>query len=491
VRQRLRQVFEQKATWGWLLIFVSLLGLLLRIEHAVTFDDVHRASDYNVHLLGVRWMQRHWRAFFLSGSVNYQVRSYPPLWYFLSALVLKLKDDERLLATFSVAGWVMRQAVLWLMLRQAIPRQRLAQLAALTMHAVLPLSVLIDGKVNPEGLHSGIFALALYTLWQLERQSQEGGRLSLTTAAAFGALAGLALLAKITGGMLVIIGPAVFGLQALRHVRRDGWLAAWRTLGPPALVAIAAWCLVAGWWSGTNLVKFGHPFPHVWNLEGPETNPILAEPTLYRRPLGWALPFEWHGLWNVPIIRTDTDPRPNFWATEVVGAWSDLYNRGFCRLKGGGVIDRFWGGRHGFMSEHSSAWDVSGRCVDWFASMVHVGVWLTGASVLALLWCLWRSLSTLGARGSWTLVLVPLVCTGSAMSFAMTFPYDYTAVLNPRYLLSQVMPMCACLGLALAELEAVGQGRGLVAVVAKQVPPATLAVIVTIGAMLLFERFGS
>ena len=70
--------------WTWLMIFVSLLGLSLRIEHALTFDQVHRASDYEVHLLGVRWTQQHWQAFFHSPSVNYQVRSYPPLWSDLS-----------------------------------------------------------------------------------------------------------------------------------------------------------------------------------------------------------------------------------------------------------------------------------------------------------------------------------------------------------------------------------------------------------------------
>jgi hypothetical protein len=491
VLQQMREAFRRPATWTWLMLAVSVLGFVLRVEHALTFDHVHRASDYDVHLQGVRWMQRHWRPFFFSPSVNYQVRSYPPLWYFLSAVVLRLQDNERLLAIFSVSGWVLRQAVLWLVMKQALPERRLSRLAALSIHALLPLSVLIDGKVNPEGLHSGIFALALYALWQLERQSQAASHLSLKTAAAFGALAGLALLAKITGGMLVMIGPLVLGLQTLRLLRREGWSRAFRTMAPAALAAAAAWCLVAGFWSGHNLLKLGHPFPHVWSMEGAKDNPILADPALYRRPLGWALPFEWRGLWDVPLIRTDTDPRPNFWATEVVGTWSDVYNRGFCRLEGGGVIDRFWGARHGFMSQHSDAWNVSGRCVDWFASMVHVGVWLSGAAVLAVLWCLWQSLSSFGARGSLTLAVVPLLCTASAMSFAMAYPYDHTAVLNPRYLLSQVMPMSACFGLALGQLETWGKGRGPLVPLARAAAPLALGLIAVIGGMLFFERFGS
>jgi hypothetical protein len=486
-----RRLLARDAIWGWLLLAVSLLGFGLRVEHALTFDHVHRASDYNVHLLGVRWMQENWEPFYHSRSVNDQVRSYPPLWYFLSALILELHDNERLLVVLSVSGWVMRQAVLWLLLRRAIPHHPLSRLIALSIHALLPLSVLVDGKINPEGLHSGIFAVALYLLWRVERQSQTPTGVSLVTAGAFGAVAGLALLAKITGGMLVPIAAAVFGLHSLRWSIRDGVRSAWQKLGVPGLIAGAGWCAVAGFWSGRNLIKFGHPFPHVWQLETPSLNLILTEPVLYRRPLGWALPFEWSDLWSVPIIRSTSSPRPNFWATEVIGTWTDIYNRGFCRLLGGPMDDGFWGGRRGHMSQGSSAWDVSQRCVEWFASMAHVGVWLSGAAVLALLWYLWRTLRSLGQRGSLALPLVPLLCTASAMSFALAYPLDDSAVLNPRYLLSQVLPMSACLGLTLAQLETEYARRGPLARLLLAVPWGLLALILVIGGMLIVERFGS
>jgi hypothetical protein len=490
LRSQARQLFRNVSIWSWLILVVSMLGLALRVEHALTFDHVHRGSDYNVHLLGVRWMEEHWRSFFHSQSVNYQVRSYPPLWYFISALILKVKDSERLLVLLSLFGWIARHTVLWLILRQAIPRQPIATLAAISIHALLPLSVLVDGKVNPEGMHSGIFALALFSLWRVERQSQTTRGISPVTAAAFGALAGVALLAKNTGGLLLVIAPVVFGVQAVRWLRREGLARAWRNVGLPALAAGAAWLLVAGWWSGTNLIRFGHPFPHVWDLEGPKDNAVLAAPAVYRRPLGWALPFEWKEYWDFPILRNTTEPRPNFWATDVSGTWSDIYNRGFCRLKGGGITDRVWGGRHGHLDQNSDAWAVSLRCVDWFATMVHVGVWITAAAVLALLWCLWRQLRTGGARGSLALPLVPVLCTVSAMWFALAYPYDDSAALNPRYLLSQVMPMSACLGFGLAELEA-GSSRGTVLSLLQKVGLwAVLGVIAVIGCMLVYERFG-
>ncbi len=484
------RLWQARGPWLWLVLGVSLLGLALRIEHAMTFDHVHRGSDYNVHLLGVRWMQSHWRPFFFSSSVNYQVRCYPPLWYFLSAVILTLRDNERLLSVLSIVGFALRQLVLWLMLRAAIPQHRLSQLAAMTIHAVLPLAVLIDGKCNPEGLHSGFFALAIYALWRMEQQARSEEGIRWSSALAFGAAAGLALLVKSTGALLVALCVAVVAVQAIRWLR-------WRGLGPtlrlivaPAVGAAAVWLAVSGFWTLTNLVKFHHPFPHVWDLESAASNPSLADPVFYRRPLGWALPFEWRQYWDFPLLRSPSDPRPNFWATEISGTWSDIYNRGFCRLKGGPFTDTAWGGRHGFLSEGSDAWNVYDRCSSWMASMLHFGVWLTAASVLALLWSGWQHLRSFGVRGSLALTGAPLLCTFSFMWFALAYPWDNIAVLNPRYLLAQVMPMSACLGLWLASIETVGRGRGAAALLARGLVLSVFGLIVLLGLMLLYERFG-
>ena len=261
-------------------------------------------------------------------------------------------------------------------------------------------------------------------------------------------------------------------------------------MAAPALVAGVMWCLVAGWWAGTNFSRFGHPFPHVWALEDPAANVILSEPAPYRRPLGWALPIEWQQYWRFPLLRTPQNPRPNFWAVEVTGTWSDIYNRGFCRLKGSGDTSYVWGARNGFMSQHSDAWDVSHRCVHWFAAMLHVGVWLTAASVLSVLWCLWQSLKTWGARGTLVFSLMPLVGTASGLWLALAYPYDNIAALNPRYLLSQVMPMSVCLGLGLAQVEAFGGRNGWRGAVARWASWLALGLVALIGLMLVYERFG-
>ncbi len=68
--------------------------------------------------------------------------------------------------------------------------------------------------------------------------------------------------------------------------------------------------------------------------------------------------------------------------------------------------------------------------------------------------------------------------------FALGYPYDGMAVLNPRYLLPISVLISACLGIALAGYEAARWKR----VVAHAV---VFAVITSIGLLVVDERFGS
>ncbi|HTM44970.1 MAG TPA: hypothetical protein VL137_08450, partial [Polyangiaceae bacterium] len=166
-----------------LALAVTALGLSLRIEHAITFDGPVRGSDYAAYVDGVRWMLAHKRAFNFDPTVSYPVRYQPPGWYAAAALVLGLTHSVRMIAALSVAGWLIRQFVLWRMLKLLAPATTGGSVTwsaalALTVHAVLPLSVLIDGKVNPEGPHATAFAVGCYLLLRMERQATQPAGIS-------------------------------------------------------------------------------------------------------------------------------------------------------------------------------------------------------------------------------------------------------------------------------------------------------------------------
>lgn len=397
VRNRLAKIGPP----GWLALAISLLGLVLRLEHAMTFDGLARGSDYESNVAGVRWMLHNMRPFDFTSQVPWSVRYQPPFWSALGAVVLYVAKSERAIAYVAVFGWTIRQFILYRILKQTAPHRGWSALAALSISAVLPISVLTDGKVNPENYHSTLFTIALYFLWRMERQSLRSSGISFATAVIFGLFAGLSVLAKGTASMLLLAGAIVL-FWHLGRLKSQGTLLAngWRLLTPAATVMVV-WCLVAGWWVGPNLMKYHHPFPHIWDREGPKDNPILALPALYRRPLGWGLPFEWKDYVELPINRTPETFRQNFWAVEVTGTFTDWYNRGFCRLvKRQSETTKPWGG-----------WPVSDRCVALFQNLFWAGAAMTVIAIVAVGRVLRNCLRSNGYRGS--LVLPTIIGLGT------------------------------------------------------------------------------
>ncbi|MBN2196147.1 MAG: glycosyltransferase family 39 protein [Polyangiaceae bacterium] len=457
----------------WVAVAVSILGLALRIEHAYTFDGLARGSDYVANVGGVYWMLEHWRPFDFTDEVEWSVKYQPPLWSAVAALVLKVTNSERAIAYGAVLGWAIRQFLLSRITRQMAPRHPWATVAALSVNAILPISVLTDGKVNPENYHTTLFTIATFFLWRAERQALTPSGVSYVTAGLFGLFAGLSILTKGTASVLLMVAAVVLVWQSQRILRRFGWVVARRRLAGQAATAIGVLCIVSGWWVAPNLQKYHHPFPHIWDTEGPEKEPILAQPFFYRRPLGWALPFEWKEYVRLPMNRNSSHPRPNYWATMVAGTWTDWYNRGFCRLPGGPSTTEAWGG-----------WPVTYRCVRVYKELFWTGILLTVMALLSVAHTAHSYVESKGLRGS--LVLPVVIVLGAAFPglFALGYPYDNAAVLNPRYLLPISIPMAACLAVALAHLKKGSPGRMVAHVLA-------FGAIAVGGILVIYERFGA
>jgi len=208
-------------------------------------------------------------------------------------------------------------------------------------------------------------------------------------------------------------------------------------------------------------------------MNTPKQEPTLALPFFYRRPLGWALPFEWKEYIELPVNRDGKRPRPNFWATSVAGTYSDWYNRGFCRLKGGPATTDVWGG-----------WPVTMRCAAVYVKLLWVGALLSVMAVVAVVHTLRNHLMTSGRKGSLVLPTIIVLGTIFPALFAIAYPYDHLAVLNPRYLLPISVPMAACLGFALGQINSAPWKRILAHAV-------VLAVIASVAILVVYERFGS
>lgn len=466
---RIRAAFARADTAVLLIWAVSLLGFALRVEHALTFDGPLKGSDYAAEIAGLRWMMENHRPFGFTYQLPEGIGYQPPLYYALGAVVLYVTGSERAVSFLAVGGWAIRQWLLWRILKQSAHGHRWTWLAVLTLNAVLPISALTDGKVNPEGFHSTLFTIAAYLLWRMERESLEPGGITTRTGAAFGAVGGLGVLTKATAALLPIAACVVFVWCAARAVRSRGWRAVGRRALRPFAIAALAWCLVASWWLGPNLAKYGHPFPHAWSQA---SDPILARPILERRPVAWMLPFSWSAHLRSPVIHSYAYPPPNLWAGLVTGTWSDFFNKGFCRLDGEVAFVERWGG-----------WPVTERCIWLLRTLVVIGCFLTPAGLLSIGYVAWRHLRTGGREGSLALPALAVLNMLFVSLFALVYPLDDGAVLNARYLLPASVPMCACLGTTLAKLE-----RGPpVAQVARAL---TIAAIGIVAALVVYERWG-
>src|SRR5262249_7072119 len=152
------------------------------------------------------------------------------------------------------------------------------------------------------------------------------------------------------------------------------------------------------------------------------------------------------------IIRSPLEPRPNFWGVAVAGTWSDFYNRGFCRLKGGETTDRIWGGDGGFgrRGRGGETWSVTMRCVRVFSALTRIGALISLASIVAVAHTAWNHVRTKSREGSLAIPVSAVLGVLFVMLFALVYPFDEFAVLNPRYLLPVATPMTACFGMTLA-----------------------------------------
>jgi hypothetical protein len=469
--RRLSALTESRWFVPVLTLVIALGGLGLRVEHALTFDGPERGSDYLAYMKAVQWVLDHGAPFDARAAL--QVNHYPPLWFVLAALMLKVGFGERALAFIAVTGWAVRHVLLGRLLAQAAPQRPWSRLLALAAEAFLPLSVLMSGKVNPEGLHATLFFVALYFLWRIERRLAEAAGPRWQELAWFGFFAGLAMLTKPTAGVLV---PAALLLLAWyvfvrRRASADG-LPRRRLLRLTAVAALAM-ALPTGWYFGNNLARFGSPAPSPYTpariVSALAGFPAFREPVLYRRPLGWFLPLDPLYLKH-PMGFIHHQERPNFWGTMIAGTWGDYCNRGLCRLGGGQPLRYYWGG-----------WDVSERCIGWLRAFVGLGAFLSLLTAAATVAVTVRFFRSAGRHASLVLPLAPVLVFAFIMVFATVYPFDRgEAVVKANYVLAATTPLAACCGLALADIS---WRRRLV--------HAAASVLVAVVAFLLvFERFG-
>lgn len=184
--------------------------------------------------------------------------AHPPLFYALGAAIGALQEspDESsvgvpLVLLSAGLGLAAVAATAWLVQRLAA-RPRRTVLATMLL-VFLPVHITMSAMLSEELLTSALVSFALVGL-VVEMGRPEAERGGALRPALLGALAGLALLTKLSAAMLVAAGALALLAEA---PRRGGG----RALRSAAAFAAAA-ALVGGWFYLRNLWRYGFLYPH-------------------------------------------------------------------------------------------------------------------------------------------------------------------------------------------------------------------------------------
>ena len=236
-------------------VLLAIAGVAIRINNAFRYPPRWGFDA----MFNERYVERLLGSFALPAPDTDWSTAHPPLFYYLSATLGRLggvSDSLEVITPTRLLGSLAGLAMAWLafrLVRRHHPEEPVRALLAGSLLLFLPVHVYMSAMFNEEILAAGLTSIALVGVC-LELSRQSAGASSWARDVGIGVVAGLALLTKLTG--LVVI--AAIALAYLWAGLRGGQLttAARRA----AVVAIVAG-LVGGWFYVRNLALYGYIYP--------------------------------------------------------------------------------------------------------------------------------------------------------------------------------------------------------------------------------------
>lgn len=417
-----------RRAWGatkryWPELLLVGLGLALRATMAVNYD-VRWGYDFGDHWLNVEWYSTHSGLPPLTMS---RTADHPPLFYWLAAAAYRAGVTQARMNFISLACGSLRLLVIWFGLERNLPFSRAARLMGLAIVSVMPSSIHLDGMVSNEGLNNLLAAIVTVLMAELVRAE---GRRRWLIALAMGLVAGLELLTKVSG--LVLIGAG--GLAAtveLWWVGHDGWRGRLRRL-LTWVAALAVVLAVSGWLFVYNQRANGKMF--VTGFEGPDAAyfaPIEHVPYLERRKpnffYGWS-----NAIYSSPYWPAAVEPTSYFWPPLVASTFVDYYSYHFAGNKQ--------------PTEIKNARDVPLRASQASGYSALGGTWIAAVTVIA-----WLATALVVFRrreaAALPLLFVPLVALAGQLHFAVKYAVDAQGPIKGLYMQFAAVPLYGLFGL--------------------------------------------
>lgn len=237
---------------AWVL---GLVGVGMRIHNAIRYPERWGYDG----LFNERYVGRLLTSFDLPAPDTDWSTAHPPLFYYLAAglgRLLGIADSLDVIVPARLAstaiGLVM-VVLAWRLVRRTHPEAPGRAMLAAALVLFLPVQIYMSAMLNEEILAATFTSLALFGVCGEVARREPAGRTWLRDAG-IGLAAGLALLTKLSGVLVVAAAVGAYAWVGLREGRLA--TAARRS----AVVVAVAFC-VGGWFYARNLALYGYIYP--------------------------------------------------------------------------------------------------------------------------------------------------------------------------------------------------------------------------------------
>ena len=440
---------------------VFTLGVLLRLRLAESFDP-RWSYDVTPHVDYVQYILDHGALPPLSA---HRQACNPPLWYGLAAAVMGRGGTMEDVQLISIGAGIATLALIWAGLRRFFPDDRGARLMGLSLAAVLPCTVHIQGMVTNEAL---LGALSTATLFFVRPAFEATGRRRWLACAALGLTFAAALCTKISPILFAGAFAGGIALDALWKRRTLGIGGALRRQAPLALGVTFA-LLVGVPILARHYPSTGILFPT--GYDSVKVHSVAHIPLWKRRPVSYYVAPCASDIVARPYYPTCSAPEARFWPVLLATTFADYYNF------------RYAGMPHGAEPElEVNARGLSERALSAMRASLVAGAVIALTTVGGVIAGLVRALRRRDAALAVVLVAF-ILALAAQLAFSVRWPYDGYGPIKGSYLQFASAPLFAAFGGAFSWLW---RRPALRAVAALQV----LAVLVVAGYSVLARWHG-
>jgi hypothetical protein len=246
--------------WQIALVVAAIAGLAIRLNNALVYP-IDMGYDALGNWAYIELLLDSWR---LPAPDQGWSTAHPPLFYYMAALVshavsgvvgvMSKPSSVQAIRLVTAASGLFGVWLAVHLVRRADPDNARRAFFAGALLLFLPVHIYMSAMLSEEILVTALISAAV-TGVALDSLPRGGSNHALWRAAGFGVLAGLALLTKLSGLLVIGVGVVAYCVDGMRGEDRPGGLRRALAFGMSAAV-------VGGWIYVWNWTQYGFLYPH-------------------------------------------------------------------------------------------------------------------------------------------------------------------------------------------------------------------------------------